>query len=242
MLKISMRAASFAESPWPVWRRIQVLWRAKLVATIVVCVVFWTCYLLLSRHAFFPIHQLTQTALDRWAGFRPSPWAWIYESIFLLTGIIPWLAVSPEQLRRYLSGFAALSFCSFVVFVVFPVASPRPAVIEESPFLLFVTRIDGPLNAFPSLHAGCLIYNLKFLNRLFEGRIHPLAASALWMWATLILFATLATKQHYAADILAGGLLGWMADWLAWRSFTRTSSASVKTLRNNEAVSQAGLR
>jgi membrane-associated phospholipid phosphatase len=237
-----MPAASSAELTWPACRRFQALWRVKLVASVLVSLIFWTCYVFLSRHAFFPIHQFPQTNLDRWAGFRPVPWAWIYESIFLLTGIIPWLVVRLDQLRRYLTGFAVLSLCSFVVFAAFPVASPRPAAIEASPFLLFVTRIDGPLNAFPSLHAGCLIYNLKLLHRLFNGKIHPLATIVLWAWAILILFATLATKQHYAADIVAGGLLGWLADWFAWRSSARAASASAKTLRNSEVASQVGWR
>jgi hypothetical protein len=212
----------------------------KLGATMVVGVIFWSCYLFLSRNSLFAVHILPLTALDRWAGYRPTPWAGIYESVFLLTGIAPWLIVSREQLRRYLAGFALLSLASFAVFLVYPVAAPRPSGADTGSLLLFITLIDGPLNAFPSLHAGCLVYNLALVHRLFGRRLHPLVTAILWTWAGLILFATLATKQHYAVDLLAGGLLGWAADRLAWKSAGAGDKASAKTSRNNEAMSQAG--
>ena len=37
------------------------------------------------------------------------------------------------------------------------------------------------------------------------------------MWVALILYATLATKEHYAADIVTGIALALLADWWAWR-------------------------
>jgi membrane-associated phospholipid phosphatase len=224
------------------WRRFSTLWVLKLEATVVVSVIFWSCYLFLSYHAIINVHELPITALDRWAGYRPSPWAWIYESIFLLTAITPWLIVSREQLRRYLIGFALLSLASFFVFAFFPVAAPRPASAGPSPFLQFITQIDGPLNAFPSLHAGSLVLNLALIHRLFGRQLHPLGVVALWIWAGLILFATLATKQHYAVDLLAGGLIGWAADWMAWKNYVGGDKAAANTPRNSVATSQAGCR
>ena len=222
------------------WQRLTTLWLAKLRLTVVLNVLFWGFYLFLSRHALLPVHTLPMTWLDRWAGFQPHLWAWVYESNFLLVGVVPWLIVSQEELRRYAAGFALLSVVCFVVFALFPVASPRPANLEASPFLIFITRVDGPLNAFPSLHAGCLIYALAWARRLCGGRLNLWIAALLLAWAVLILFATLATKQHYALDLLAGGLIGWAADWLAWRSPISGDMASIKTRRKSGVASQAG--
>jgi len=235
-----MRGASSAETDFSVIGRFQAIWQLKLAATLAVSVIFWTVYLYLSRHAFFPLHALPMTKVDNWAGYHPRPWSWIYESVFVLTGIIPWLIVTRDQLRNYLSGFALLALTSFAVFVFFPVASPRPIHAESTPFLVFITHVDGPLNAFPSLHAGCLIYNLALAHRLFENSIRPLVKTGLWLWALMILFATLATKQHYALDLLAGALLGLLADRLAWASSTAKLSAADNTRRNKAATSQAG--
>jgi len=240
MSKINLPGESSADASLSFFRRILILWPLKLGVTVIVSVGFWSLYLSLSRHAFFPVHTLPMTWLDDWAGFRPHPWAWIYESIFLLTGIAPWLIVSREDLRRYIIGFTFLSVVSFVTFALFPVASPRPVHLKASGFLIFITQVDGPLNAFPSLHAGCLIYNLALVRRLFGPRLVPLVAVALLIWAGLILFATLATKQHYALDLLAGGLLGWAADQLAWRKPTGADNDSMRMRRNRGVASQAG--
>jgi membrane-associated phospholipid phosphatase len=240
MSKTSMPAESSVESGLGWWERIGALWPTKVWLAVLLNLWFWGCYLFLSRHPLFPIHTLPMTGLDRWAGFRPHPWAWIYESNFLLFGSIPWLMASRQHLRRYVVGFVLLTSVSFVIFVFFPVASPRPTRLDTSAFLIFITRVDGPLNAFPSLHAGCLIYVLALARRLFGPRLSPLVAAILLVWAALILFATLATKQHYAVDLLAGGLLGWAADWFAWHNSACGDIASVNTRRRSGVVSQAG--
>jgi membrane-associated phospholipid phosphatase len=180
------------------------------------------------------------TCLDKWSGFRPYPWAWIYESNFLITGLIPWLMSSREELRRYTIGFVLLSGLSFMIFALFPVASPRPANLEEYATLLFITRVDGPLNAFPSLHAGFLVYAIALARRLFGSQLNPVVLAMLLVWGVLILYATLATKQHYALDLLAGGLLGWGADWFAWHNSGSGAIASTSRRRKSGVASQAG--
>ncbi len=237
-----MPDASFADLDLPLLRRFPVLWRLKLGATVVVNLCFWTVYLVLSHHHVFPLHQLPAIWIDTWVEYQPHPWAWIYESIFLLTGIIPWMTVTREQLRRYILGFTLLSVGSFACFLLFPAASPRPAAPETSPLLIFVTWADGPLNTFPSLHAGCLVYNLGLVRRLFGQRVPMAVTAALWTWGVFILYATLATKQHYAVDLLGGGLLGWAADQVAWRGVSSGARDSMKSRRNSEVASQAGSR
>src|SRR5262245_3421138 len=189
MWKIATPGASSAELGMSWWGRIKTLWQLKLSLTIVVNLGFWALYLFLSRHALLPIHTLPMTWLDKWAGFRPHPWAWVYESNFILGAIIPWLITSRQQLRQYAIGFATLSAASFLIFAFFPVASPRPTNAESSPFLIFITHVDGPLNAFPSLHAGCLVYGLCWARRLFAQHMNLLTVAFLLVWAGSILFA-----------------------------------------------------
>jgi membrane-associated phospholipid phosphatase len=164
----------------------------------------------------------------------------VYESNFALVGTVPWLIAIRGDLRRYVLGFTLLAIVSFLIFAVYPVASPRPVVPPGSPFLLFITTVDGPLNAFPSLHAGTLVYALHWMNRLFGAALHPLVATGLSVWALLILFATLATKQHYAIDLVAGGVLGWFAGQVASRWRSRESITAVNTRRSSGVASQAG--
>jgi membrane-associated phospholipid phosphatase len=180
------------------------------------------------------------TWLDAWAGFQPYPWVWIYESNFMLVPAIPWLMVSREELRRCVAGFVLLAVVSFAIFIVYPVASPRPVDLGTNPFMLLIARADGPFNAFPSLHASTLVYTLALAKRLFGRSLNPLVSAGLILWAALILFGTLATKQHYAIDLLAGGLIGLAADWVVWRNSSRDAIAVANTRRNNDVASQPG--
>lgn len=235
-----MPAVSSADSQLSWLVRVAALWREKLFLTIALNVLFWSVYFFLSRHALFQPHPLPMTRLDDWAGFRPYPWVWLYESNFLLVPAIPWLIVSREELRRCVLGFILLAFVSFAIFVIFPVASPRPADLGTNRFMLLIAQADGPFNAFPSLHASTLIYTLALAKRVFGRDLNPLVFGGLILWAALILFGTLATKQHYAIDLLAGGLIGLAADWLAWRNSSRDAIAVANTRRNNDVASQVG--
>lgn len=207
----------YAERHPSLFGRLKSMWPLKLFLTVALDAVFWAFYLYLSRHPFFPVHGLPSLRLDLWAGFRPRPWTVIYESIYILVAAVPWLITARDELRRYVTGFLWLSAVSFAVFAAFPVASPRPADLGDNPLLILITQFDGPLNAFPSLHAGSLVYTLCLARRLFGGRWHPVVPIGLLVWGGLILFGTLATKQHYVLDLVAGGVLGLAADRFAWR-------------------------
>jgi membrane-associated phospholipid phosphatase len=240
MSKTDMPAESSAELK-PRWlSRISTLWREKLCLTVALNIVFWSTYFFLSRHALFRTHPLPMTWLDNWAGYRPYAWSWIYESNFLLVGAMPWFIVTRDELRRCVAGFILLAVVSFAIFVVFPVASPRPVDLGKNPFMVFIAQADGPFNAFPSLHASTLIYAIALAKRLFGRSLSPLVFAGLILWAALILFGTLATKQHYAIDLLAGGLIGWAADRVVWRKGSRGAIAVANTRRNNDVASQVG--
>jgi membrane-associated phospholipid phosphatase len=240
MSKIDMPAESFADSERSWIARFAALWREKLFLTVVLNIVFWSTYFFLSRHALFRTHLLAMTWLDNWAGYRPHGWSWIYESNFLLVGAIPWFIVTRDELRRCVAGFILLAAVSFAIFVAFPVASPRPADLGTNSFMVFIAQADGPFNAFPSLHASTLIYTIALAKRLFGRSLNPIVFTGLILWAGLILFGTLATKQHYAIDLLAGGLIGWAADWAVWRNGSRGAIAVANTRPNSDVASQTG--
>jgi membrane-associated phospholipid phosphatase len=240
MSKIDMPAESSADVRMSWLARIATLWREKLCLTMALNILFWSGYFFLSRHALFRTHLLLMTWLDDWAGFRPYPWAWIYESNFILVGVLPWLIISREELWRCVTGFILLAAVSFTIFVLFPVASPRPSDLGTNPLMLLIAQADGPLNAFPSLHASTLVYTVALAKRLFGRTLNPVLFAALLIWSALILFGTLATKQHYALDLLAGGLLGSIGDWAVWRNNSLGAIAATNARRNNDVASQPG--
>jgi membrane-associated phospholipid phosphatase len=69
--------------------------------------------------------------------------------------------------------------------------------------------VDAPGNALPSLHVATALFTALWIERLLHEIGTPAALRRLnWLWLTLIVYATLATKQHLLLDVLAGGALG----------------------------------
>lgn len=206
-------------------RRVQTLLWPKLGLTLAVNLLFWGGYGWLARHAVFPVQPMARTWLDEAVGFSPEPWAAVYLSQFLLTGLLPWLIDSPQVLRRYVGAMFLLSAVSFVVFLVWPVASPRPSGTTGSTLLAWIFRADGIYNAFPSLHAGFLVLIGGLGWRMFGQRLSPAVIVLFVAWAAAILYSTLATRQHYVWDLVAGCAVGLVADRLAWARFNRSEPA-----------------
>lgn len=218
--------------------RLRAEWRLKLGLTVVLNLFFWTGYGWLGRHALFPVRSLTLTFLDRAIPFQPQPWVAIYLSQFLLTGILPWLIDTREGVRRYTKGFAVISVMSFATFALFPVASPRPeGAGNVGGGMAWLLQLDGPFNAFPSLHAAFLVYMALLARHLFP-KLPTVCLLAGAIWGGGILYATIATRQHYALDLAAGAFVGILADWLAWGKSSR--SAASTTLRKRGVMSHEG--
>lgn len=206
--------------------RFQILWREKLLLTVLLNLFFWCGYSVLARHAWFPLRTLPRTFLDSAIPFQPGPWAWVYLSQFVAASVVPWLIDTREILRRYVAGFAVMSLVSFALFVVCPVASPRIGdATAAAGAMRLVLTFDGTLNAFPSLHAGFLVYLALLTRRIFRGGLSPWVSAGGVVWGIAILYSTIATRQHYTIDLIAGAAIGALSDWLAWRRAPGVSAA-----------------
>lgn len=200
----------------PLLARLGASWQLKLQMSIGLPIFFCLGYFSLQR---FPIREpipLGLSALDQAIPFAPE-WFYVYQSLYLFLPIAPLLTPSRAMLVRYTRGFVLLCLASFAIFLVFPVPAPRPEGPSGVAAFDAWMRIEGLLNAFPSLHAGLLAHGLLYAREALWETLSPAgkrAASVIaLLWAVGILYSTLATKQHYAVDLLAGILLG----GLAWR-------------------------
>ncbi len=215
-------------------------WRLKLFFTVVLNAFFWSSYSYLGNHAHFPLWTVPVTALDRWVPFEPDLWVWMYMSQYIFVAVLPWLLTAREALLRYAAGLLILSGISFSCFLFLPTAGPRPLEVGESAAMQLVARLDGPLNACPSLHAGFLSFMGLLAWRMFGRRAPWTTAITSILWGLGILYSTLATKQHYVLDLVAGTVLGCVADWLAWRGASR-DSAAMTIPRSLGTTSQTGI-
>jgi len=197
--------------------RVRAHWRIKALLAATIAFLFCVPYFLLGHYPVMPVHELPLSAIDRVIGFRPTGWVWVYQSVYVPVNVIPWLARRREELERYAKGFAIVSLVSFAVFFLFPIPAPKPTGVDVGGMYWLLQLYDADYNSLPSLHAGLLVYTLCFGRRLFEhGRPAGLDVACA-TWAALILYATLATKEHYAVDIASGVALALTVDAVVWR-------------------------
>jgi hypothetical protein len=196
--------------------RLRACWRLKAALAVLVCFTFCVPYFLIGNFPILPVRQLPLTRLDRAIGFHPYAWVWIYQSEYLIVNAIPWLARRREELIRYVRGFAALSLVSFIVFLLFPIRAPRPPVDNPKGMYWLLQLYDVPTNCLPSLHAGMVVFTLAFGNRIIGREVGRGVKLLFAVWGGLILYGTLATKEHYVVDIVTGALLALIVDRITW--------------------------
>ncbi|MDG4946854.1 phosphatase PAP2 family protein [Weeksellaceae bacterium KMM 9713] len=119
-----------------------------------------------------------------------------------------------------LNHFGFLLIGSFVlyylVFILFPVAGPQfyfdypeNHIQAQGWFAKRVKLIqqigEAPTAAFPSSHVGVTVIMLLFLNQYFKKLLIYIIPFAL-----VLFFSTVYIKAHYAVDVFAGILSGWI--------------------------------
>lgn len=208
----------FTQPPHTLMALVSDLWRFKLALYFALSAVFCLGYFGLQRFPFYSARTLPLSSLDRAIGFHPSA-VIIYQSVYLLIPMFPFLAQTPEQLLRYTRGFAWLCGASFLIFALMPIEGPRPNVDSHNAMFRLMTSYDAKANAMPSLHLGLAVYSVLFGYQLSKGMVQ--LRRLVWIgvvWSLLIAYATLATKQHYAIDLPAGAALAGLSHHLAWRT------------------------
>jgi membrane-associated phospholipid phosphatase len=220
-------------------------WRMKAALSAGLTLFFCVPYFTLQRLTLFPARTLPLSALDRAIDFDPR-WVWAYQSVYLLLAIVPWMVATYSELRQYARGVFLLSGVGFAFFLLLPVRGPRPD-IEAADFMYRVLQwYDRPLNCFPSLHAGLTVYTVLFGAGVSRGRMtvsaHRAVVSLAWLWTTLIAYAALATKQHYAIDLPAGALLACLCHWWNCHNTQRsTAHAERPTVRPHLSPDPVGV-
>jgi membrane-associated phospholipid phosphatase len=201
-------------------RRLAAHWRLKLALSASLTVGFCVPYFALQRLVVFPILHLSPSIVDDAVGFVPE-WVWIYQSVYLLLAIVPWLADSADDLHRYARGFIVQAAIGFLFFFFLPIAAPRPDAFARDVMFRLLVSYDRPLNTFPSLHVGLSVYTLLFAATVSRGRRSTAARTGslvvLAGWVAAIAFSAVATKQHYAIDLPAGAFLAWVSHRWAFR-------------------------
>jgi membrane-associated phospholipid phosphatase len=119
-----------------------------------------------------------------------------------------WLPGKSETVRAYSRDVAIAYAVAAVIFWIYPTLSPRPPEVDARFYRWLIEWVDGPRNAFPSLHAVIATLSAGYLWRHFQAAGASIYWSiALLLWWVTLLYSTLATRQHRMLDLLAGAAL-----------------------------------
>jgi len=188
-------------------RRLRSELKLKLILTVVLNLWVGVPYYCLQRHHFFPPTAMPASFCDRLIPFSEKA-VWMYLSVYLLMPIGPFLMVKRQQIVRYACGIMLIGALADLVFIFRPTWCPRPAASGTVAVYRMLTAVDNPFHSFPSLHAAFAVFSALCAGQVLrELRSNVSWRIALWLWTCLILFATLATKQHMMADIVGGSVL-----------------------------------
>ncbi len=196
-------------------------WFRHLAAALALTVFIAGTYLGSQRVNFRPVHWLRPTALDRAIPVAPLA-VYLYVTFYPFLWIVG-LLCDRTTFRRYLIALVATAALSCVFFVFFPTGVARGEIETRSAPALYglITRTDLPRNALPSEHASLSIIAALVCRQALCDR--PLLRAVSFVWIALILWSTLAIRQHVLADLLAGAALGFLV-WQATALLERKTS------------------
>ena len=177
-------------------------------------------YFALQRAQWFQPFAPPALALDAAIPFVPS-WVWAYASLFALVPLSALLSTTRAQVAAFARALVFACAPSFACFLLFPSAGPRPPEAAAASELGWLIAVDTQWNAFPSLHAALMVLSLLHARRVCGVSLLG-ARRVLWdagslAWGAAIAFGALASKQHWAVDLIAGGVVGALAHLAAHR-------------------------
>ena len=207
------------DSPRPLasdasWRhqlpaRVATLWRIKMVSNTLGMAVFFVAYFWVLHHPQFAVTIMPLVAFDHWVAFEPAAML-LYVSLWLYVSLPLALLKNRRELASYGLASLALSVIGLGIFLAYPTAVPAFGIDwSQHPTVAFLKGVDVGDNACPSLHVAFAVYTVVWLERLLREMNVGVAVRVLnAAWCIGILYSTLATRQHVALDVLAGGMLG----------------------------------
>ncbi len=205
-----------------VWQRMRCHFWLKLVGISLFMTVFFALYFHTLRHPVRPVQEMPLTALDH--AITVQPWALVaYISLWVYVGLAPGLMLRMREVVIYGLWVAALCLVGLSIFYIYPTAVPRPALpvdLALYPAFALLQGVDAAGNACPSLHVATALFTALWVQHLFAGLGVPRWLRACnGLWVLLIIYSTLAIKQHVVLDAVAGAALGAGFAWASIRWF-----------------------
>jgi membrane-associated phospholipid phosphatase len=165
---------------------------------------------------------------DEWIPYLGWTWVFYYTAHFYTMGAGPIILLKLEErgFRRAIYVFVLMIVAGGLIQLVLPARSPWPEDGSAVQNWFHTSVTWDPYVCLPSMHVALVLLlgliSFRVIRSLWLRRLTIVAIS-------LISLSTLTLKEHYILDVLAGGVLGFLA-YLLWRSGTRTISVQESDL------------
>ena len=171
---------------------------------------FFALYFHLLRNPVGPVMLMPLTALDHAIPMQPTAF-FAYASLWVYVGIPPGLMLSLREVFIYGLWIGALCAVGLGCFYFWPTAVPvhdfGPLDVRDGGMAL-LRGVDAAGNACPSLHVATATFTAIWLHRLLRlTQARPVWSIANGLWLLLIIYSTLAIKQHVVIDAASGAVL-----------------------------------
>lgn len=187
---------------------LRVVWKCfwlKSIGTTAFTTVFFLAYIYLLKHPASEVTVMPTVWLDEWIDFQP--WALVpYLSLWAYVSLPPLFMTRWWDIVDYGWRIGVMCLIGLGIFYFWPTAVP-PAQIDwvRYPSMVFLKGVDAAGNACPSLHVATAAYSAAWLHRMAATVPHGLVLRLLnALWCGLIVYSTVATRQHVALDAFAG--------------------------------------
>jgi membrane-associated phospholipid phosphatase len=179
------------------------------ISTSLLTWLFFIAYFGVQRHPSHAPQLMPITALDSIIPFAPAALL-AYITLWIYVGVGPGLQRSVREFAVYGAWLCGLCVSGLVIFYFWPTRVPSAAALGNGfPGFSALHRLDESGNACPSMHVAVAIFTVVRVDEVLRRMRLPLPlrlANATWF--ALIVYSTLATKQHVVLDVIAGAILG----------------------------------
>ena len=212
-----------ASSLAPSWHRqiadrVVTLWPLKAFGTMGFMVLFFLGYFTVLHNPLTPPFVMPVTWLDTWIGFSPSAFP-AYVSLWVYVSLAPALLGSLRSLLGFGLWMGWMCVFCLAIFWLFPTSTPPFSIDWKAyPEFALIKGLDAAGNAFPSLHVASAVFSAFWLNRVFGQLDAPKTLQ--WLSAlqcSVIIWSTIATRQHVVLDALGGVIIGVVFAALSFR-------------------------
>lgn len=160
----------------------------------------------------FPFRQPTlvpHTTWDQYVSFSQG-WVWIYLLAYPYVPFVFFSLKRAEIIYAYARSYVWLTIGSVIIFALWPTTLPRSPYPTDGTLsgltLEWLRGMDAPTNCLPSLHVATALLSSWWLMR--QSRTLGIIG---FIFTLLVIWSTLALKQHVFWDAVTGTLAAFIA-------------------------------